>query len=180
MNIEILLVDDEEDILDLIAEILEPINYSVFKARSGKEAIDIVRDNNISLILSDIKMPIMGGLEMFKNIKETLPDKAYALEVIFVSGYADVKLSRQLISSGAFDIIDKPFSDDIVRNRVNNAILKVKERQLQFQIMTKIVKNLDLKINDDFKKLSPIKRIDRLGKIVSILDIRLLNCKRCK
>ena len=81
----VLLVDDNEDILGLVAEILETLGYDVVSARTGLEALAILRDNSrISILLTDIQMPDMGGEELVAIAAASWPD----LRVIFASGSA--------------------------------------------------------------------------------------------
>jgi CheY-like chemotaxis protein len=79
----VLLVDDDEDILGLVAENLETLGYHVVTARTGLEALAILRDNSrISILFTDIQMPGMGGEELAGNAAASRPD----LRVIFASG----------------------------------------------------------------------------------------------
>jgi CheY-like chemotaxis protein len=101
----VLLVDDNEDILGLAAEILETLGYDVITARTGLEALAILRDNSwISILLTDIQMPGMGGEELAGIAAASRPD----LRVIFASG------STRPSEDAAF--LQKPYKTaDLVR-----------------------------------------------------------------
>jgi CheY-like chemotaxis protein len=101
----VLLVDDDEDILELVAEILETLGYEVVSARTGLEALAILRDNSrISILFTDIQMPGMGGEELAGIAVASWPD----LRVIFASG------STRPSADAAF--LQKPYKPvDLVR-----------------------------------------------------------------
>ena len=84
MSFNILIVDNEQEIIDTIKEIitneLEHIQ-SIYTATDGKKAFDIVKNNHLDLIISDIKMPVMDGLEMYSKIKDSLQQKGKSSEL---------------------------------------------------------------------------------------------------
>lgn len=103
----LLIVDDEEMVLNVGAEILQMLGYRVFSARSGKEAISILEENKdeIDLVLLDMIMPEMGGSQAFDIIKKIKPD----LKVLLVSGYSVTGDAEQILKRGCNGFIQKPF-----------------------------------------------------------------------
>jgi DNA-binding NtrC family response regulator len=102
----ILIVDDEEGIRESLNLILGENHQLVF-ASGGKEAMLKLGDaNKVQLVLLDIKMPRLNGLEVLKQIRETCP----SLPVIVVTGYQSVETAREALKIGAVDYVPKPFN----------------------------------------------------------------------
>lgn len=100
----ILVVDDEDYIRRLIARILSDHGYEVIPAASGNEALERLADSKINLILLDIRMPEMDGIQTL-----TLIRKKYAIPVIMVTGLGEVSSISDALSIGADDYVKKPF-----------------------------------------------------------------------
>jgi DNA-binding NtrC family response regulator len=100
----ILAVDDEPDMLETYRSILSK-KYQLVSASSGLEALKLLSDRSFSLILLDLKMPKMDGLELLKKIKESEPE----IEVIMVTGSKDIASAVEAMKSGALDYVTKPF-----------------------------------------------------------------------
>ena len=103
----ILICDDEEGIRESFRLILED-DYELVFAESGPSAIEKIKTLSPSLVILDIKMPKMHGLEALKEIKKLSPKTP----VVIVSGYDSVELAREAIKLGAADYIPKPFKSD--------------------------------------------------------------------
>jgi len=109
MKETLLVVDDEQDLLQLLRRSLEPdLSCDVATALSGEEAIRIVQDSQIDLVLADIKMPDMDGLELLGRIREEQP----WLTVVLMTAYGCIELAVEAIKAGAYDFIAKPFDHD--------------------------------------------------------------------
>lgn len=102
---KVLVVDDEKIIVNLLREFLQRKNYEVITAGDGLEALEKVRRESPKVVLLDINMPGMSGVDVLKNIKEYDPK----VGVIMVTAMADEELGRSALSAGAFDYIMKPF-----------------------------------------------------------------------
>ena len=104
MKISVLLVDDEKDFVESLAERLELRDFNVTTALSGNDAINLVKDNEYDVIVLDVKMPGKDGIETLKEIKniKQLP------QVIMLTGHATVETAIQGMKVGAFDYIMKP------------------------------------------------------------------------
>lgn len=101
---KILICDDEEGVRESLKLILED-NYDLDFAATGTEALVKIKNNSPSIVILDIKMPKMNGLETLKEIKKTSPNT----KVIIASGYQSVETAQEAIKFGASDYVVKPF-----------------------------------------------------------------------
>lgn len=100
----ILAIDDEKDMLKTLQNILKK-QYNLLTTKSAKEALKIIQEQNIDLVLLDIRMPEMDGVEVLKQIRATFPN----LETVMVTASKDVATAVEAMKLGAFDYIAKPF-----------------------------------------------------------------------
>ena len=117
MNKKLLLVDDEEGIRKVLGISLTDIGYEVFTAENGEEALKIFRQENPPIVLTDIKMPGMDGIELLKKIKYENPDT----EVIMITGHGDMDLAIKSLKYRAIDFVTKPINDDILEISLDRA-----------------------------------------------------------
>ncbi len=103
----VLLVDDEEMIIAVGQQILESMGYTVFLAKSGREAVETYKKNKgkIDMVLLDMIMPEMGGSETYERLKEINPD----IKVLLSSGYSINGQAKTILAKGCDDVIQKPF-----------------------------------------------------------------------
>ena len=102
---KILIVDDEEIIRDSLAEWLTDSGYEALTAPDGLHALDIIKQQEIDVMISDLKMPGMDGIELLKKTKQINPD----LPIIIMTAYGTVNSAIEVIKSGAYDYLEKPF-----------------------------------------------------------------------
>ena len=102
--IKILIVDDSKEFCMSMADILEAKGYGVESENSGEAAIAKVKEKSFDVILMDIKMPVMNGVEAFKHIKKISPKTA----VIMITAYALEDLIKEALHEGAFGVLQKP------------------------------------------------------------------------
>ncbi|WP_457572679.1 sigma-54-dependent transcriptional regulator [Desulfolithobacter sp.] len=114
----ILIVDDEPNYQIVLSELLREEGHEVFTADSGTEGLPIVRDTDLDLVISDMKMPGMDGIEFLARIKELNKD----LPVILITAYAEVEKAVEAMRLGAFTYLAKPFSNEQLLAAVNKAI----------------------------------------------------------
>ena len=130
MNINILIVDDEKSIRETLKIILNNLNYNVFTAKDGFEAIHIIKNNIIDIMVTDLRMPGMDGIELMQKALEIDP----SIETIFISAYADIKAAVKVVKMGAFDYVEKSFSTDELIFTIEKAVklrkLKEENRSL--------------------------------------------------
>jgi len=120
----ILIVDDEKSMRDFLKEYLNEYGYEVTCAANGQEALQIYQQGHFDVILSDLLMKPMDGLELLNNIKEINPNAIF----IIITGYPSIKTSIEVIKKGAKDYITKPFNIDEIKVKIERALL---ERTLQ-------------------------------------------------
>ena len=136
----VLVVDDEELYRRALERILVRAGYEVVLAGDGTEALEIVNSTNLDLVLCDVKMPGISGLEVVSQISETTPD----LPCIVITGYGGAESSVESLKAGAFWYLEKPFEQehlDVVRRLVGQAIehgrLRRENRFLQHELRSR-------------------------------------------
>lgn len=117
-RIDILVVDDEAVIRDGIQRVLEGDLFDVETCMSGHTAIERMQKKEYGLVITDLKMPEMNGIEVLKAVKALQPD----IPVILITGYASIDTAVEAMKNGASDYISKPFSPDLLMEKVNNAL----------------------------------------------------------
>src|SRR5690606_34450730 len=125
MSYNILVVDDEAAIRTSLAGILEDENYTVRTAASGPEALDAVSEKMPDLVLLDIWMDGMDGLEVLSRLKRRSPD----LPVIMISGHGTIETAVQATQKGAYDFIEKPPQVERLMITIERAIREYKLRR---------------------------------------------------
>ncbi len=121
-HITVLIIDDEENIRDGSERILTKASYNVLKASGGEEGLKIVKNDTVSIVLLDLKMPGMDGIEVLEKIREY--DET--IIVIIITGFATVETAIEAMKQGAYDFIPKPFKPDQLRITVNRASEKAR------------------------------------------------------
>lgn len=122
-QLTMLVVDDELVVQSLVRDALEDEGHTVFTASSGEEALEILTTRNIELLISDIRMPRMSGIELAERARAMSP----AIGVVFITGYASLNTAKDAIKQGALDYVMKPFELSEIRQAVHNAITKLSE-----------------------------------------------------
>lgn len=117
-KVAILVVDDEAVIRDGIKRVLECGRFEVETCRSGHIAIERLQEKDYGLIISDLKMPGMNGIEVLKAVKALQPD----IPVIIITGYASIDTAVEAMKNGAADYISKPFAPDLLLEKVQHAL----------------------------------------------------------
>jgi signal transduction histidine kinase len=117
----ILVVDDETDIREVLEITLLDIGYTVFLAEDGKAALDLFEKEHPSIVITDIKMPVMGGIELLRQVKRKSPDTP----VIMITGHGDMDLTISSLKFGAADFITKPVNVDMLELAVTKSVDKL-------------------------------------------------------
>ena len=117
---KILVIDDERPTLSMFRLFLEAYGYEVFTADNGGDGIELFREHRMPIVLTDIKMPGMDGIEVLKGVKEIDP----TAEVIIITGHGDMDLAIQALSLDATDFINKP----IKQGNLDAALKRAEER----------------------------------------------------
>jgi two-component system NtrC family response regulator len=114
----ILIVDDEPNYLVVLSELLRDEGFEVFTAPGGKEALDIVKDVDLDLTITDMQMPGMDGMELLEQIKHIYKD----MPVVIITAYAEVDKAVAAMQAGAFSYLAKPFSNAELIVTINKAV----------------------------------------------------------
>ncbi|MBW1915878.1 MAG: response regulator, partial [Deltaproteobacteria bacterium] len=125
-NPSVLLVDDEDDIREVLEISLADMGFKVYSAKDGKEAIKLFSDHDPLVVITDIKMPGMDGIELLRELKNENPD----IEVIMITGHGDMDLAVRSLKYEATDFITKPINIDTLEvslKRVHDKILMKNE-----------------------------------------------------
>jgi len=135
-NVKILVVDDERVAVRNLEHVLKKEGYDVVGTESGSNALKLLEEHPFDVVLTDLRMEKVDGLQILKRCRELYPDT----EVVMITGYATLESAVEAMKKGAFHYVAKPFKLDLVRNVVKEAIEKVKlkkeNRLLRDQIET--------------------------------------------
>ncbi len=123
-QIKILLVDDEKEFLDLLSKRLHKRSFTVSTVSSGQDALLWLEKNSVDIIILDIKMPKMDGIETLKEIKKHYPQ----IEVLLLTGHGSVEKGLQGMHHGAYDCMMKPF-------HIDDLVYKIQKAQERRQIL---------------------------------------------
>jgi two-component system response regulator HydG len=134
INPTVLIVDDQDSIRDALSKILIKEGYEVLLAGEGDEALEILRKRKVNVILSDLKMPKMDGVQLLKTSKLIKPE----VEVILITAHGTIEKAVSAMKDGAYDFITKPFKKIVIANMIKKAVEKqalvVENRYLHEQL----------------------------------------------
>lgn len=163
----ILIVDDEPQIRHSLRDILEFESYTVSEATDGLNGLAQIKKKNFDLVLLDIKMPKMDGMETLERIQILRPD----IPIIMISGHANIDTAVEAVKKGAFDFISKPLDLNrlliTIRNAMDKSSLVTETKKLK----RKVSKN---KVQDMIGSSEELKQIKRTIDQVSSTDARVL------
>ena len=139
----ILIIDDEKDILDTLMHALSGIGYKIKGLSNSKIALKNIKNNNYDIVITDIMMPDISGLDIIKKVKESGKDT----QIIVVTGFASLETAIKSIQYGVYDYIQKPFNIDEIRITVKNALDTLylqRKNQILIQKIENMLVNIDL------------------------------------
>ena len=151
---KILIVDDEEIIVRVLSMSLRTDGYETVTAYSGEQGLEVFKSESPDIVVTDIKMPGMDGLELLKKIKEIDPEK----EVIIVTGHGDIDSTITALQYGASDFINKPVRDEALAIALDRAKTKIDIRAK----LKEYTENLEFKIaeaTEDIRRKSNFQRL---------------------
>lgn len=114
----ILIVDDEEGLREGLSRLLEGEGYAIVAAETGEEALQILQQSHIDLVLTDMRMPGMSGIDLLKKIRESYGE----LGVIILTGYGQIESYIEAMNSGAIEYVSKPFKVNELKFIVNKVL----------------------------------------------------------
>ena len=160
MGIRILIVDDEPIICSILARRLAREGYECVTANNGKEALHHFYKDIFSLIISDIKMPEMDGIELLRKVKAMNPN----MVVILITAYPEIDVAVEAMRLGAYDFITKPITLDLAVLSVKNAL----ERKRLEEEVEAYHKNLESLVEERTSKLQHAYRILKKSHLDSV------------
>src|SRR4029078_10260361 len=161
----ILIIDDEKAIRKTLTEILSYEGYKIDEAGDGEEGLRRYREKEYDVILCDIKMPKMDGIEFLEKIKEANPD----IPIIMISGHGTIETAVEAVKKGAYDYIDKPPDLNRLLITIRNAMDKT-----SLVAETKVLKRRVSKVQDMIGDSTPIQKIRETIEKVAPTEARIL------
>jgi two-component system nitrogen regulation response regulator NtrX len=161
----ILIIDDEKAIRKTLSEILSYEGYKIDEAGDGEEGFRKFREKEYDVILCDIKMPKMDGIEFLEKAKEANPD----LPIIMISGHGTIETAVEAVKKGAYDYISKPPDLNRLLITIRNAMDKT-----SLVAETKVLKRKVSKVQDMIGESTPIHKIRETIEKVAPTDARIL------
>ncbi len=126
---KVLVIDDEQIILDSVKKILGAEDFQIDPAISSRDGLERAMSQDYDLVLTDIRMPEIGGMRILRDIKRSKP----ALPVVIFTGYATVQSAVQAMKLGASDYVEKPFTPDMLVTTVKKVLQKAATEQPEKQ-----------------------------------------------
>jgi signal transduction histidine kinase len=167
MEKQVLLVDDEPGILKVLGISLADRGYRVLTAQNGEEALRVFHEADPEVILTDIKMPGMDGIELLKRIKEESPNT----EVIMITGHGEMELAIQSLKYDASDFITKPIHDETLDIALRRALEKLSTKKM----LREYTENLEKLVEEKSRKLVEAERLAAVGQTVAGLAHAIKN-----
>ncbi|MCP4749034.1 MAG: response regulator [Desulfobacteraceae bacterium] len=163
----LLIVDDEEGIRKVLDISLSDLGYNVLTAEDGKSGLDLFRLKNPHIVITDIKMPVMDGVALLKQIKQDNPDT----EVIVLTGHGDMDLAIACLKLEATDFVTKPIDDDVLAIALKRANERIQMRE-QLNAYTK---NLERLVEEKSARLIEAERRAAVGQAIDGLAVAMRN-----
>jgi DNA-binding NtrC family response regulator len=135
---QVLVVDDEDTVRSVLFQVLSEDGFVVSKAASGEEALERLQEKSFALVITDIKMPGITGLELQQKIKAQYPDT----QVVIITSHASLGTAISAMRHGAYDYLFKPFGDlDLISASAKRAVEKVRLTRENKELLEKLKKN---------------------------------------
>ena len=116
----VLIVDDDPDVLSMLERLLKKLEYNPFVAQNGEEAVQIIDTSRIDVVVSDLVMPEMDGMELLKRVKSRKGD----IPFLMITGHPTIETAVEAIKKGAYDYLTKPFQVEEVQIKIDRALEK--------------------------------------------------------
>lgn len=167
MQHTVLLVDDEEGIRTVLSLAIADAGYEVLTAGTGAQALALLGKREIPLIVTDIRMPGMDGLELLKRIRKEWPDS----EVIMITGHGDMDVAIESLRLGAGDFITKPLHENALEISLRRAVEKISIREQ----LREYTENLEHLVLEKSKELVEAERMAAVGQTVASMSHAIKN-----
>lgn len=169
-KITILVVDDDELVLDSISTLINALGYNTIIATSAKEALKILENKTIDMVLTDYIMPEMNGLELLELVSNTFP----GMLVIIITAYAEVDVAIDAVKKGAFDFITKPFKTDQLAQTIEKAVRYLRFKHIEEEYKQLLEKTVKERTEELFSALQGVKEanIEIVTRLVKASELR--------
>jgi diguanylate cyclase (GGDEF)-like protein len=162
----LLIVDDNQDHLDLMVDILkEDSRYNLFKAVSGEEALEVVADHDIQIVILDVVMPGMDGYEVCRQIRRKYRLKP--LQIVMISGFNHKNDLDELLELGADDFISKPITALELQARLKAAIIRLRDQTELYGVLQKDAqsdgKNINTLVAENYQLRQEYQKVRRIN-----------------
>ncbi len=164
---QILLVDDEEGIRKVLKISLEDLGYQVLTAADGQQALALYRQHRPAVVITDIKMPVMDGIDLLKNVKRVNSDT----EVIMLTGHGDMDLAIMCLKLQATDFITKPINDEVLEIALRRAHERIHMRRQ----LREYTENLERMVEEKSAQLVAAERRAAVGQALEGLTAAMQN-----
>ncbi|NWG14436.1 MAG: response regulator, partial [Acidobacteria bacterium] len=114
----VLLVDDEPNIIEILEMVLREEKMDVYTSRSGREALDVLRQKRVDVVVSDIRMPDLTGVELLREARQVAPDTAF----VMMTAFASTDTAIEALQHGACEYLTKPFRMEELKRIVLQAL----------------------------------------------------------
>ena len=158
-KVKILVVDDEAIVRESLRDWLIDVGYQVFIAENGPKALEIIEKERLGIVITDLVMPGMDGIEMMERAKEIQPD----IEVIIITAYASIPTAIAAMRKGAYDYIEKPFCPE----RAELLVKKLAQHQ------ELVVENLSLRqrLEDRYRFENIITKSSKMQRMIELIKV---------
>jgi PAS domain S-box-containing protein len=158
MDQKLLLADDEEGIRKVLGIYLADSGFEVLTADNGLQALQIFRDAQPSIVLTDLRMPGVDGIELLRTIKSERPET----EVIMITGHGDMDLAIESLKLEATDFVTKPINDDVLAI----ALKRAQERIAMRRQLREYTENLENRVREQAARLVETERLAAIGQAI--------------
>ncbi len=158
-GVKVLLVDDEAVVRGSLQAWLEDSGYSVLTAENGLQALEILEKERVGILITDLVMPGMDGIELMKKAKDILPN----IQVIIVTAYASIPTAISAMKEGAYDYIEKPISPERVES--------ILERLVDLKGLIEENRSLRQKLEDSYRFENIITKSPEMQRVIEVIKI---------
>lgn len=152
----ILVIEDDKKMRDGLVEILTDAGYNIKSAENGQEGLDMFKKKDFDVVLTDLVMPVVGGMQVLQEIKSMKPKTC----VIIITAFGTIENAVEGIKSGASDYITKPFKIDEVQTKIRKVLAEAELEKSPQILESNVIKAISNPIRKDTVKL-----LDKTGKL---------------
>jgi putative two-component system response regulator len=167
---KLLVVDDDPYILESISSLLQEFGYAVYTSQNADDAMKMVREINFDLVLTDIKMPQVTGIELLQRIRAHNPQ----IPVILMTAFAELDVAVDAIKKGAFDFITKPYNPDYLLHALEKATKYTRFIQMEKNYKIMLEETVRIRTQELANALSMVKNLSTevIRRLTSIAEYR--------